>query len=574
MFDLVIRNGTIIDGTGRSRFLADVAVSEGRVAQIGEVVGRGAAEIDATGLVVCPGFVDPHTHYDAQICWDPLLGTSAEHGVTTVVMGNCGVGVAPVRAQDREKTAWDLVNLEGMAFDTLAAGVNWEWESFPELLDALERRGCGINLAHLVPLSQLRRFVIGDEANARAATATEKQQIAALLEEAIEAGGWGFSSSAVRHHVGFEGKPLAARLTSRDEFRAYAQVLRRLNRGAIEITVTNEIATLSDDEYQLLDLLLTESGRNVTWLAGVNRVDRPEAFPDMLAKAGSLIERGGVPQVMTRPLTAAVDLRAPFPFGDFKVVQERILDKGVDAQLAAYQDPAFRAAFRQEKAEGRLFAHIATDSWLLEAQAPQMVGWIGKSMAEIAAERGTDALETFFDLACQDALKAKFLGVMGNGLRDRIPEMLTDPRVLIGLSDGGAHVDMMYEAGYTTYFLGHWVRDQGIMPLERAIKRLTSEPADFFGMAGRGRLLPGAAADIVLFDYATIGSAAVPDNKFADLPAGGTRLHAGAQGIQSVIVNGQLLYRDGRHVGGLPGQVLRSHASTAVGANWLKLAAA
>src|SRR5262245_34185140 len=260
-YDLLIRNGTVIDGTGAPQYSADVAVSQGRIVEIGTIRESAARTIDATDLMVAPGFVDPHTHYDAQIDWDPLVSCSSWHGVTSVIMGNCGVGIAPCRPQQREALAWDLVNVEGMSFNVLSKGVRWEWESFPEFMTAA-RQGLGINLGFLMPLSPFRSYVMGEEAQERAATADETAQIAALLRAGMWAGALGFSTTVATQHVGYRGRPLACRLASREELGAYARVLRELGYGAIEVNLGGAGSSiLPQGSTELIDFLLTESKR-------------------------------------------------------------------------------------------------------------------------------------------------------------------------------------------------------------------------------------------------------------------------------------------------------------------------
>src|SRR5260221_217484 len=274
-YDLIIKNGTVIDGTGAFRRRADVAVKDGKVAEIGKVTDGAKETIDASDLIVTPGFVDPHTHYDAQICWDPLLSCTSWHGVTSVVMGNCGVGIAPCKPEVHEVAAWDLVNVEAIPFDALSKGITRDWLSFPEFMDAAERRGVGINVAFLPPSTPFRHFGMGEESMERAATPNEPQRIAALLHEAMAAGAMGFSTPPLAQHIGFRGQPLACRLASRDELKACSNVLKELGKGAIEIALTRRVGQVLDDEYQLLDFLLAESARPVTWLAMASRPDKP-----------------------------------------------------------------------------------------------------------------------------------------------------------------------------------------------------------------------------------------------------------------------------------------------------------
>jgi len=271
-FDLLIRNGTVVDGTGAAAYQGDIAVKDGRIAEVGTQAQAADTVIDAAGKVVAPGFIDPHTHYDPQICWDRLLASSSEHGITTVLLGNCGVGLAPAHPEDRSLLAQDLTNVESMSEAVLNAGVTWDWETFPEYMDAAAKRGSGINLAFLAPLAPFRTYVLRQAGTERGATAQETQVIAGLLDEAVEAGAFGWSTTAIPSHIGYQGKPFAARLASREELAAYAQVLKRRDRGVIELALTKRYASLADDEAQLLDHLLTHGGRPVSWLSLHNLV--------------------------------------------------------------------------------------------------------------------------------------------------------------------------------------------------------------------------------------------------------------------------------------------------------------
>ena len=557
-YDLVIKNGTIIDGSGNARRLGDVAVAKDRIAAIG-TIGEGAAEtIDASGRIVCPGFVDPHTHYDAQITWDPLLSSSAEHGITTVVMGNCGVGIAPCKPADRELLADDLVTVEGIDKEVLMTGIDWEWESFPQYLDAAEKRGSALNRAFLAPLAPFRTYVVGPEANERAATPEETQKIAQLLREAIEAGAWRFTTTFNRQHIGHGGKPLSARLASRDELAAYGGVLKSLNRGVIEFALTKRYAVLAEDEQETLEFMLEASGRPVTWLSLNNLVEMPGAIEAILDRIEPLIKRGAMPQILTRPLLFDMNLRRPFMFSEMTCAKP-LFDASFEKQMAIYADPAFRAAFKEELKLGRKWTTLARNVIVVSVENPALKRCEGKTVGEIADERGADPNDTFFDLSVEDNLQVKFVVPRANTDHAGIGKLLKDTRTMIGLSDAGAHLDMLCESGYTTYLLGHWVREEKALTLEHAIKRITSEPADFFGLKDRGRLQVGAAADIVIFDPDRVSSPLRP-TPVKDLPAGGSRLYCKAEGISRVIVNGQTLYRDGEPTSARPGKLLRSHA--------------
>ena len=555
-YDLLIKNGTVVDGTGAPQYRADVAVANGTIAEIGKITDGAKKTIDASDLIVSPGFVDPHTHYDAQICWDPLITSSSWHGVTSLVMGNCGVGIAPCKPDVHEVAAWDLVNVEAIPFDVLAKGIKWEWETFPQYLDAAQKRGCGINLGFMAPLTPFRHFVMGEESMDRAATPQETAQIKALIKEAVASGAFGWSTTNVAQHIGYKGRPIACRQASREEFIAYANALKELGKGCMELALTNDVSVVNEDEYALLDLLLTESGRPVTWLALLNRDDKPEACQNTLRATDALIKKGAVAQVTCRPLIIQIDLKSPFIFANLPCWTPAF-QRPVEEQKAFYRQDSFRQGFRKEMEAPKVFGGKWERCVIHEVGNPAMRTLVGKSVAQIAKERGKDALDTFLDLAIEDDLNLLYTYELFNANEDRIPELIKDPRVMVGLSDGGAHVDMLCDAGYCTYMLGTWVRDRQVMTLEHAVKRLTSEPAAFFGITQRGTIKKGMAADFAIFDLKTVGSKKRGE-MVNDLPGGGKRLIMPAQGVQHTVVNGTVLYENGKHTGAFPGQVLRS----------------
>jgi N-acyl-D-amino-acid deacylase len=557
-YDLIVRNGFVVDGTGKPGFAADIAVRDGVIAEIGRVSGDAAKVIDAGGHVVAPGFVDIHTHYDAQICWDPVLEPSAEHGVTTVVMGNCGIGIAPCKPEHREINALDLVSLEGMSIDVLKEGVTWQWESFESYMGYAESRKPGINISFLVPLAALRRYVMGDAAVKRAANTEETETIANLLEKAMLAGANGFSTTTISRQKGWQGAPLACTLTSRDELRRYCQVLKRVGRGVIQTNCADRLGNLSDDEFSLLHMFMTESGRPVSWSGAVsNASDGAEAFGAYLKKIEPLVAMGGKPQGTSRPLTVEVGLRNPFFMTDMAAGQ-KVLGQSYDEQMKQYGHPAYRQAVLDEWQKGRKFFSSAwTECQVLRVKNPALEKYLRKTVREIAAERGEDPIDTFFNLPMEDGLELKYLGAIANAEADRVEKQIQDDRILLGMSDGGAHVDMLLESGYTTYLLGHWVREKRAMTLERAIHRITAEPADLFGISDRGRLAVGKPADITIFNRDNVGSAMKATEVRHDLPAGGERLYVAPQGVDYVIVNGTVLYDHGACTGNRAGQILR-----------------
>ena len=555
-FDVLIKNGTLIDGTGSPARRGNLAISAGRIAGVGDVDGLAKRVIDADGAVVAPGFIDPHTHYDAQICWDGAVTPSSWHGVTSVVMGNCGVGIAPCRPDTREIAMRDLVNVEAIPYGVLEEGITWDWETFPEYMAAAQNRAPALNLAFLAPLTPFRHYVMGGESLERGATPKETKRITALLGEAMDAGAFGFSSTILNQHLGFEGRPLACRNASRDELKAYAGVLKERGKGAIEVALTRQIGVLEDEQCELLDFLLDHSGRPVTFIALFDRDDIPEAVRDTLRRAAPMIKKGARPQTSPLPLTREINMRSPFSFAAFPSWKRVFQDTSKDAQLAVYRDQAFRDQFREE-----LKNPLAFGNWeritLHEVRSQDLKSLEGSSVAEIARAQGQDGVDAFLDTAIADDLACEFTMASFNTRVDRMAELLNDPSILIGLGDGGAHVDMLCDSGYPTYLLGTWVRERKVLSLEQAVRRLTSDPAELFGISDRGWLRTGLAADVAVFDPDTVGSSNRGERRH-DLPGGGKRMVMPSRGVAYTLVNGEVVYDHGQIVADGAGRVLRS----------------
>ena len=554
--DILIKNGIVVDGTGAPAKQASIGIAQGKIAEVGNISGTAKRTIDAGGLVVAPGFIDPHTHYDAQICWDGATTPSSWHGVTSVVMGNCGVGIAPCRPEAREIAMRDLVNVEAIPFEVLDAGITWDWETFPQYMDAAARRKPSLNLAFLAPLTPFRHYVMNEDSLERSATAEETAKIKALLGEAIDAGAFGFSSTLLNQHMGYGGRPLACRNASREEIKAYCNALRERGKGSIEYAMTRQITVMEEPEVELLGFMLEESRRPVTFIAMFDRDDLPEAARETLRKVRPLIAKGARPQTSPLPLTREVNMRNPFGFAGFPSWKRLFVDKSKEAQAAVYRDVNFRNQFREDLKRPASFGNWARIT-LHEVKSAHLKKYEGKTVAEIAAEQGKDGVDALLDITLEDDLENEFTIQSYNNRVDRMAEILNDRSVLLGLGDGGAHLDMLCDSGYPTYVLGMWVRERKVLTLEEAVRRMTSDPADFFGIKDRGRLKPGLAADVVIFSEKEIGSGGRPERLY-DLPGGAKRMVMRSRGVEMTLVNGAVTWEKGALTGAAAGKVLRS----------------
>ncbi|HZP46790.1 MAG TPA: amidohydrolase family protein [Candidatus Binataceae bacterium] len=561
-YDLLIRDARICDGTGGPLFNGAVAIADGRIVEVGAVAGPARRTVAADGLVLAPGFIDLHTHYDAQVSWDPLLTCSSWHGVTTVLMGNCGVGVAPVRPQERSTMAWDLVNVEALPHEVLMDGVNWEWESFAEYMAAIARRGVALNAAFLVPLSALRFYVMGEAAAARAATTEETARMAALFRDAMIAGAWGFSLSLAPQHIGFQGRPLASRMASREELAALCRVMRELGRGIIEILPRGSapMVTAQDQGFDLLVFLAEQSRRPVTFLAIVDLPGTPiEAHERLIERLKPLLARGLkiYPQVTPRPIQQYYTLRDPFIFAALDS-WKGVFNRPAEEQKALFRSAEFRAAFKAELQRGH--RAVFRGRWdrvhVVRVEGAANRRFLNQSIAEIAATLRKDPEDALLDLALEEDLALGITLSVINSDAANVERIMRLPNTLIGLSDAGAHVAQHCDAGLPTYVLGHTVRERGTLSLEEGVRRLTSEVADFLEMADRGRIRAGAVADLVLFDPDRVGPLA-PEWR-DDLPGRQPRLIERAEGVEHTIVGGEILFSRGAHQGAMPGRVLRS----------------
>jgi N-acyl-D-aspartate/D-glutamate deacylase len=422
-------------------------------------------------------------------------------------------------------------------------------------MDAAAARKPSLNLAFIAPLTPFRHYVMGEASMERAANPEETAKIAKLIGEAIDAGALGFSSTTLNQHMGFEGKPLACRNASREEMKAYANQLKARGKGAIEIALTRQVGVLEQDQCELLDFLLTESGRPVTFIALFDRDDIPEAVRDTLRRAAPMIAKGARPQTSPLPLTREVDMNNPFSFAAFPAWKRVFADTSKAAQKAVYADPAFRNQFREDLKNPTGFSNWGRIG-VYAIKNPALKQLEGKSIAQIAQEQGKDGVDAFLDLVLADDLQCELTMASWNTREDRMKELLNNKSILMALGDGGAHVDMLCDAGYPTYLLGTWVREKQAITLEEGIRKLTSDPADLFGLKDRGRLAQGVPADVAIFDPAAIGSNNHGERRY-DLPGGAKRIVMPSRGVEYTVVNGAVTWEQGKLNEAKAGKVLR-----------------
>jgi len=555
----MIRGALLCDGGGGEAARGDLAVRGDRIAAVGRVPQRGDVELDAAGLVLAPGFIDVHTHYDCQLFWDPSASPSPWHGVTTVVMGNCGFTIAPCREADRDVLMRLLLFVEGMPLETLQAGIAWAWEDFDGYLGALERRGVGPNVAAFVGHSAVRYRVMGRAALERAASAEERVRMADLVRAGMAAGAIGWSTSLSPTHFFGDGTPAPSRLADEEELLALAAVLREVGRGVIELAPKSTIGPPADKaaEQHFFAELARASGGVVSWAPLHESPFAPGAARQVLDEAAEFQARGRtvVPQVGCRPLEVRFDLLEPAFYLENNPFWREIMARPRAERRRLFGMPEFRA----EVGRQRGFVAGLTRSWdQLYCRLPASAStarWQDRSVVEIATAQGTPPLDAFLDLVIEDDLATQWGVVLLNGDEKAVAELIRHPAGLLALSDAGAHVDTLCDQGFTTSLLGRFVRELGALRLEDAVRLLTSVPAERYGIRGRGRLTAGYAADLVLFDPTRVATR--PTQVVHDLPGGQRRLLQGAEGVEYVFVNGEPLVERTVPVDRRPGRVLR-----------------
>ena len=555
MHDLLIRDAVILDGTGAPPRSGDLAVAGGRIAAIGRDLGPARETVEAGGLALMPGIIDGHTHYDAQITWDPFCDPSTALGVTTVVIGNCGFTIAPCRPADRDLTMRNLTHVEGMSLEALRTGINWEFESFAEYLAMLDRRGVGPNVAAFVGHSSLRTFVLGADAAARVATDAEIAAMAALVREAMGDGAVGFASSTNEPHNGENGIPMPSRLADDRELRALVKAMGEDGRGVFMLTRG------STTSIPYLETLSADSGRPVLIAAMFHSNVNPEGVFRAFAEINAARKRGRrlIAQTSCCALSMDFTLREPYPLEGIAAWKPAMAAHG-EALAALYRDPGFRDAVKRELETGPgrgVFKGEWQRMQVATAATPAHRALEGRPIAEVAREAGAHPLDFTLDLALAEDLRTEFVAELAHNDEEAVARLLADPEAHISLSDAGAHLTFLCDAGFGLHLLGHWSRDRGALALPEAVRRLTAQPAALFGITDRGRLAPGLAADLMLFDPATVGRG--PKRKVHDLPAGAPRFVTPATGLHGVWVNGKRIADAGGLVADAPraGRVLR-----------------
>ncbi len=556
MYDLLLKGGRIYDGSGMPSFNSDVAIADGKIVEIGRLNGSAKRILNVDGLAVAPGFIDPHTHLDAQLFWDPLGTSSCFHGVTSVVIGNCGLSLAPAKPEDREAVIKSFVRVEAISRRVLEEGVKWKWTSTEEYLSALGTR-LGINVAALIGHIAVRHYVMGEDAVEREATPEEIAQMQRLVRQGMEAGAVGFSTNQNPRHVREDKKPVASRLASKEELGALLDVLGEMNAGVVQLSgggadSRGRISYAAD--------LARRTGRPVLWQSISHSWSRPDHWQEMLANTERVFKDEGLPiyaMTQAKPFQNRYTLRDAQCFDEFPT-WKTALYVPVEVRKQMFADPEVRKKLRAEAIEDRspsVFPKRWDVIFIDQVKLAKNKSQEKKSIQDIAQAQGKDGLDCFLDISLEEDLETRFVHTNTQGDPSAVCEILKHPSVVIGQSDAGAHMSYDARFGYSTAFLGRWVRDYGIMDLEEAVSKLTFRVASIFGLGDRGLLRPGLAADLVVFDPATINT--LEPEYVQDLPGNETRMIQRAAGVLHTVVNGEVVIENGAATGAHPGQVLR-----------------
>ena len=572
--DLVIRGGTVVDGTGAPRRIADVAIDGRTITAVGDVPGQGRREIDASGHLVTPGWVDIHTHYDGQVSWDPFLSPSCWHGVTTVVMGNCGVGFAPVKPHFRDRLINIMEGVEDIPGTALTEGITWEWETFPEYLTALEKKSYAMDVAAQVPHAAVRTYVMGERGGDNLpATPQEIADMSALVREAMDAGAFGFTTSRITAHRTADGKVVPGTQVSIDEMEGFGDALQQAGHGVFEVVTDINFDEIpgSLTPQQDIDWMSDISRRkNVkfTWLMFQNP-NQPNQWRENLAMTKKAQAAGAAihPQVSMRPIGIIMGWQSSFHLFMGRPSFDALADLSFEAQVEKLREPALRAAILSETADKLPFegTTLRFDLMFRLEQEDGSLDYepkLASSVQELAKTKGISEESIIYDIMMENDGHGYVYVILvnyGEYNLDFIHELLSDPTVIVGGSDAGAHCGAICDAAMPTFFLSHWTRDRregAKLSIEQAVEKQTRATAQFYGLNDRGVLAPGMKADVNVIDYEKLGSSR--PNMVADLPAGGKRLLQMATGYRTTIVSGAVTFEDGVSSGALPGRLLRS----------------
>jgi N-acyl-D-amino-acid deacylase len=555
-YDLLIRNGLVVDGSGLPAYIADVAVKAGKIVDIGSLNGSAARTIDAHGLVVAPGFIDHHTHMDGQILWDPYGTCEPQHGVTSIVMGNCGLALAPVKPGDEDAIVKSFVRVEAIPRIALEKGVPWGWRSYPEYLNKLDGE-IGINVGGLVGHIAVRQYVMGEESVEREARADEIEKMRQLVREAIVGGALGFSTNRNERHMREDGLPVPSRLATEAELLALCDVTRELNSGVVQTNHGRHCV----EQLPEYDRIVRRTRRPLIWQSIQYKDSEPDLWKQQIDGIAETFRAGYQAYGLTHtiPLMRHFNLQNTQVFDEFPTWKNLMFIPEAERRLA-FKDAATRRKMRDDFADPNPTSyHRNWQRVFVEKVAkPENQKYVGKSVAEVGAARGQDALDAFLDFSLEENLETMYETTNRGFDPKAMSTIMKSPYVMIGTSDAGAHVQFGADFGYCTTLLGMWVRDHQMITMEQAIHKLTFHVASVYGLQGRGLLRPGYAADVTIFNPQTIKSCA--PEWAEDYPAGTKRLIQRAEGICQTIVNGKVIFEDGKLSGEMAGMVLRGTA--------------
>ena len=564
MHDLVIKGAILVDGMGNPATKGEVAVSGGKIVAIGENVGEGQETVDAEGLTLAPGIIDLHTHFDAQLTWDPYATPSNRLGVTTVVIGNCGFTIAPCKPQDRDRILKNLTHVEGMSLEAMVEGIDWDFETFPDYMNSLERRGMVPNVAAFCGHSSVRTYVLGSEASDRVASDEEVAEMKKIVREALDHGACGFATSTLEQHNGHAGIPMPSRLADEHEMMELTGALGEAGKGAFMLTKGMKTTV------PWLENISEKNGRPVMIAAMFVDPGDPERVFREIGEIEAARERGRElwSQVGCFPLGMEFTLEHPYPLEALINWRPAIEAEGSDNYKKVLADASFRQALKDEMHTKGVPNRFSSNNWdhmkIMSVGKPEHSQLVGKVVGHLARDAGQDPWDWFLDFGLADDLEAQFECALFNVDEDRVVDLLRHPATAVTLSDAGAHLSFLCDAGFGLHLMGHWARERGDMSLEDAVEKLTSRAADIYRIKDRGRLQVGAWADLMLFDPKTVARG--EKRRVQDLPAGAVRVDTPAVGLHGVWVNGiRTVDINGDNLPdcGKPGQLLRDFGDPA-----------